>query len=180
MKILKIVNTVFFGFMILILLGMMIIFPLPGIHDFHMSSPLSDNDGDGTVVIEQKHLDLMERKYTEEVENAFCLFGKTNETHYIIEEVKFIENPIHQEKNGMTYICKSEVKDELPNLLTDPNYKFIGNVHTHPRSKYLSSRDIWFMGLTFPFQRLWGIGYQDEVNFFNHKNLQNNLDLEVK
>lgn len=118
--------------------------------------------------------------YNQSLENGFCLFGRRNGSQVYVEEVKLVENPIYQDESSMTFYCIDEVRSELPSLLFKPDYKLVGNLHTHPENAELSDRDTFTFGMTHFFQDVMGVYNGNEFHFESPSRVYGNVSAEVR
>jgi len=117
--------------------------------------------------------------YTDNVENGFCLFGERTEDSIFVEKVNYIESPVYQDYDSMTYFCLDELREEMPEMLTRTDYQLVGNLHTHPVGADLSRPDIYTFGATGLVQRTFGV-YNGEEFFFATSNDLYGVDMEVR
>lgn len=94
-----------------------------------------------SISFTRSHVDWLNENHNESVENGFCLFGHIKGGEVVVEEVEFVNNPLHQEKGAMSFTCIPQIFAYSSSLVAREEYRLVGVIHTHPESAYLSRED---------------------------------------
>ena len=139
-------------------------------------------EDDRTVVVEQSQLDVVEANYDPDLENAFCVFGDVRDNRFIIDDIE-VATVYSRGKGYVSYSCRPNAWERVPEILYDDDQQLIGDIHTHPprSTEHQSAVDI--AGTTykslFEYQ-LRGVYHEDEgANFYTLNSLRGDLDKAV-
>lgn len=147
-------------------LSLILIFPITTISYEALSAGPNSMGDKKQVIISEKDYQIINKNYNSSIEKGFCLYGTINSEQIIIEEIDYVNQSLSSGQGYINFLCIRETIKRLPELYTNPHYKMIGNVHTHPVDPYPSYADVYSMGLLAPVQRTFGIYNGEKLNFF--------------
>jgi proteasome lid subunit RPN8/RPN11 len=109
------------------------------------------------VSFTRSHVEWLQEKYNYSEENGFCLFGHIQRDEVVVEQVEYVDNPVRQSHQAMSFTCIPQILARWKPLVTQEEYKLVGAIHTHPYSKDLSDRDWRSFQLVDPFVGMFGV-----------------------
>jgi proteasome lid subunit RPN8/RPN11 len=136
------------------------------------------NDDERTVVVDADELRQFERQYDSDVEEGWCLYGSSNETHVRIESVVHAR-PLDQRSGHVTFTCIPETLGRVA-ALNRPD--LLGAVHSHPdfNRSWLSRKDVMLWGRVSPVIEVMGVYTdRDGPEFFTIESMTAPLEKRV-
>ena len=120
-----------------------------------------------TVSFTRGQVQWLSQNYNQSVENGFCLFGSIDGSEVVVQDVEFVDNPWSQSKHAMSFSCIPQILVRSNDLVLDSDYRFLGIIHTHPNTAYLSDVDQNTFSKVESVVELFGVYNGDVLNVFD-------------
>lgn len=154
-----------------IFLSLILVLPITTISYEAFAGGQTPSNTTKQIVITHDQYQKINSKYNQTMEKGFCMYGTINSKQIVIKEIDYVNNPLSEAPDHVNFLCIDETIKRLPELYLNPNYKLLGNIHTHPDSSYPSYADVYSMGFLALVQRTYGIYNGEDLNFFGRKGL---------
>lgn len=125
------------------------------------------DDSPTTVSFTRGQVQWLSQNYNESVENGFCLFGSVDGSDFVVEDLEFVDSPWSQSKHAMSFSCIPQILVRSSDLVLDSDYRFLGIIHTHPNTDYLSEVDQNTFSKVESVVELFGVYNGEELNVFD-------------
>lgn len=150
-----------------------------GVFGFSGFSQVAHGMDNREVNISEAEIYEVEKRYDEDLEKGFCVYGYEESGYLVVEEVVHDSNPMLQERGRIKFTCIDETVERLPELLSS-DLSLIGNIHTHPDNAVLSKGDVFSFGAMRFVQDTFGVYNGEELKFFTPESLSYSLNMNVE
>ena len=120
-----------------------------------------------TVSFTRGQIQWLDQNYERDLENGFCLFGRIDESDFVVEDLEFVDNPWSQSKYSMRFNCVPQILVRSSQLVMDGDYRFLGIVHTHPNTASPSLVDLDTFNKVDEAVELFGVYNGEELNVYD-------------
>lgn len=171
-----------------LLLAMLVIFTVSGFYVFVGSPPdglqLSKTADNRFVVLDYEESQFLNKKYNTSIEKAFCLYGYSREDSFRVDDIALADIH-HNTETSVNFDCIDPTVDRMDEIMTEPSYKVLGTLHTHPSDDYgsnlhMSYVDAISMAWNVPMYELSGIHSGNETAFYTTGSTNDDLNLVVR